>query len=126
MLSVEPLLKDPGTLDLSDIGWVILGGESGPKARPMQADWVRSVRDQSQAVGVPFFFKQWGGTRKHGSGRELDGRTHDQVPARREGESGPVFQLGAGQNAIRKVEPLFLCHPCPPSLHRQSDAIAYT
>jgi protein gp37 len=91
MLSVEPLLEDLGALDLSGIGWVILGGESGPRARPMQADWVRSVRDQCQAARVPFFFKQWGGTLKNKSGRELDGRTHDQVPARRESEPGQFF-----------------------------------
>jgi protein gp37 len=82
MLSVEPLLEDLGTLDLSGIGWIILGGESGPGARPMRPDWVRSVRDQCQAGGVPFFFKQWGGVRKNKSGRELDGRTHDDVPER--------------------------------------------
>ncbi|MGC8641169.1 MAG: DUF5131 family protein [Isosphaeraceae bacterium] len=80
MLSVEPLLEDLGPLDLSEIGWVIVGGESGPKARPMQPDWVRAIRDQCQAAGVPFFFKQWGGVRKHKSGRELDGRTHDEMP----------------------------------------------
>jgi protein gp37 len=82
MLSVEPLLEDLGPVDLSGIGWVILGGESGPGARPMEADWVRSIRDQCSAAGVPFFFKQWGGVRKSKSGRELDGRTHDDVPER--------------------------------------------
>jgi protein gp37 len=82
MLSVEPLLEDLGTLDLSGIGWIILGGESGHGARPMHPDWVRSVRDQCQAVGVPFFFKQWGGVRKNRSGRVLDDRTHDEVPTR--------------------------------------------
>jgi protein gp37 len=82
MLSVEPLLEDLGPLDLSGIGWVILGGESGPKARPLHIDWVRSVRDQCLAAGVPFFFKQWGGVRKNKAGRELDGRTHDEVPER--------------------------------------------
>ena len=82
MLSVEPLLEDLGPLDLSGIGWVIVGGESGPKARPMQPDWVRAIRDQCRAAAVPFFFKQWGGARKNRSGRELDGRTHDEVPLR--------------------------------------------
>ena len=82
MLSVEPLLEDLGTLNLAGIGWVILGGESGPGARPIQADWVRSIRDQCSSAGVPFFFKQWGGVRKKASGRELDGRTHDEVPER--------------------------------------------
>jgi protein gp37 len=82
MLSVEPLLEDLGPLDLSGIGWVILGGESGPGARPMHPAWVRSVRDQCATAGVPFFFKQWGGVRKSRAGRTLDGRTHDDVPPR--------------------------------------------
>lgn len=59
-LSIEPLLEDLGTIDLTGIHWVIVGGESGPGARPMHPDWVRSIRDQCQASGVPFFFKQWG------------------------------------------------------------------
>jgi len=59
-LSIEPLLEDIGTFDLSGISWVIVGGESGPGARPMHPDWARSVRDQCQAAGVAFFFKQWG------------------------------------------------------------------
>ncbi|QEH35578.1 Phage protein Gp37/Gp68 [Aquisphaera giovannonii] len=80
MLSVEPLLEDLGELDLAGIGWVILGGESGPGARPMAVEWVRSVRDQCRDQGVPFFFKQWGGVRKAKAGRELDGRTHDEKP----------------------------------------------
>lgn len=79
-LSIEPLLEDLGTLDLSGIGWVIVGGESGAGARPMRADWVRPIRDQCLAQNIPFFFKQWGGVRKKRAGRELDGRTWDQVP----------------------------------------------
>jgi protein gp37 len=82
MLSVEPLLEDLGAIDLAGIGWVILGGESGNGARAMDPDWVRSVRDQCRAAGVPFFFKQWGGVRKNRSGRILDGRTHDDMPVR--------------------------------------------
>jgi protein gp37 len=82
MLSVEPLLEDLGPLDLDGIGWVIVGGESGPGARPMDPSWARSVRDQCGASGVPFFFKQWGGVRKGRAGRVLDGRTHDDVPPR--------------------------------------------
>jgi protein gp37 len=82
MLSVEPLLEDLGELDLTGIGWVIAGGESGPGARPVDPDWVRNVRDRCAAAGVPFFFKQWGGTRKGRAGRSLDGRTHDDVPPR--------------------------------------------
>jgi protein gp37 len=79
-LSVEPLLEDLGPLDLNGIHWVIVGGESGPSARTMEADWVRSVCDQCQAQGVSFFFKQWGGRRKKASGRILDGRTWDEMP----------------------------------------------
>lgn len=79
-LSIEPLLEDLGTLDLAGIDWVIVGGESGLGARPMEADWVRSIRDQCVAGGVPFFFKQWGGVRKKLRGRELDGRTWDERP----------------------------------------------
>ncbi len=82
MLSVEPLLEDLGTLDLDGIHWIILGGESGHGARPLHKDWVLSVRDQCRQAGVPFFFKQWGGVRKGQAGRELDGRTYDEVPAR--------------------------------------------
>jgi protein gp37 len=80
-LSVEPLLEDLGEFDLSGIHWVICGGESGRKPRPIAADWVRSLRDQCAANGVPFFFKQWGGRNKKKSGRTLDGRTHDDMPA---------------------------------------------
>ncbi len=82
ILSVEPLLEDLGFLNLEGIGWVIAGGESGPGARPLDPAWVRRVRDTCEAAGVPFFFKQWGGTRKGKSGRTLDGRTHDDVPDR--------------------------------------------
>jgi protein gp37 len=79
-LSIEPLLEDLGTLDLRSIDWAIVGGESGPKARPMDADWVRSLRDQCKRSRVPFFFKQWGGIQKSKAGRCLDGRTHDAFP----------------------------------------------
>lgn len=79
-LSVEPLLEDLGALDLRGIHWVIVGGESGPGARPMDAAWVRSIRDQCTEQGVAFFFKQWGGVMKKIRGRILDGRTHDAFP----------------------------------------------
>jgi protein gp37 len=79
-LSIEPLLEDLGTLDLRGIAWVIVGGESGLGARPIDAAWVRSIRDQCAAAGVAFFFKQWGGVRKKTHGRVLDGRTHDAMP----------------------------------------------
>jgi hypothetical protein len=80
-LSVEPLLEDLGQVDLTGIHWVIVGGESGPGARPMKPDWVRSLRDQCERSSVPFFFKQWGGFNKKKAGRILDGRTHDDMPA---------------------------------------------
>jgi protein gp37 len=92
-LSVEPLLEELGTLDLAGIHWVITGGESGPAARPMEAAWARSVRDQCQKAGVPFFFKQWGGRNKKATGRTLDGRTWDEMPAR---TPLPVLQEEAG------------------------------
>lgn len=79
-LSVEPLLEDLGALNLNDIHWVIVGGESGPGARPIDELWVRSIRDQCQQTGIPFFFKQWGGVRKKETGRQLDGRTYDEFP----------------------------------------------
>jgi protein gp37 len=81
-LSVEPLLEDLGTIPLDGISWVIVGGESGPGARSMKPEWVSSIREQCQAAGVPFFFKQWGGTRKKVTGRTLDGRTYDEFPVR--------------------------------------------
>ena len=79
-LSLEPLLGPLPNLDLSGIDWVIVGGESGPMARPMDKAWVTDIRDQCQEAGVPFFFKQWGGVRKKKAGRLLDGRTWDEVP----------------------------------------------
>lgn len=79
-LSIEPLLEDLGAVDLSGIDWVIAGGESGSRARPMSIDWVRSIRNQCHDSDVPFFFKQWGGARKSRAGRVLDGRTHDEFP----------------------------------------------
>jgi len=82
-LSVEPLLGPIAELDLSGIHWVIVGGESGRRARPMAAAWVRPIRDQCIREHVPFFFKQWGGVRKHVTGRVLDGCTWDQMPRRR-------------------------------------------
>jgi protein gp37 len=80
-LSIEPLLEDLGTLNLCGIHWVIVGGESGPGARPMKREWVISVRRQCRQQAIPFFFKQWGGVRKSRAGRILDGRTYDEMPA---------------------------------------------
>ncbi len=80
-LSFEPLLGPLGNLNLNDIDWVIVGGESGPGARPMSPEWVRDIRDQCSLAKVPFFFKQWGGVNKKKAGRLLDGRTWDEMPA---------------------------------------------
>ena len=80
-LSIEPLLEDLGRIDLSGIDWVIVGGESGPRSRPMKEAWVLAIRDQCHAAAVPFFFKQWGGAQKARHGRLLRGRTWDEVPA---------------------------------------------
>lgn len=90
-LSVEPLLEDLGNVDLRGIDWVIVGGESGPGARPMLPEWARSIRDLCQRADVRFFFKQWGGVRKKEAGRQLDGRTYDEFP--------PI-----SANGIRNVE----------------------
>jgi protein gp37 len=79
-LSIEPLIGPIGTLDLSGIDWVIVGGESGPRARPMRPDWVRSIRDQCMRAHVAFFFKQWGGLRPKSGGRELDEREWNDFP----------------------------------------------
>ena len=80
-LSLEPLLGPLPGLDVSGIDWVIVGGESGPGARPMNADWVREIRDNCLNSEVPFFFKQWGGVFKKRAGRILDDRTWDQMPS---------------------------------------------
>ncbi len=79
-LSLEPLLGPLSGLNLAGIDWAIVGGESGPGARPMNPVWVTQIRDQCQNAGVAFFFKQWGGVNKKRAGRELDGRTWDEMP----------------------------------------------
>ena len=79
-LSIEPLLGPIPNLPLAGIHWVIVGGESGPKRRPVKAEWVRDIQTQCIEAGVSFFFKQWGGVTAKAGGRELDGRTWDEVP----------------------------------------------
>lgn len=79
-LSLEPLLGPLDNLDLKGIDWVIVGGESGPNARPMDPAWVRSIRDQCLDAKVAFHFKQWGGVNKKKTGRVLDNRTWDDLP----------------------------------------------
>lgn len=95
-LSLEPLLGPLDDLDLSSIDWVIVGGESGPHSRPMDPDWVTSIQGQCRRADVAFFFKQWGGVFKSRTGRELNGRTWDEMPA----------QLGDGSRrwALRQTE----------------------
>lgn len=94
-LSIEPLIGPIGRLDLTGIHWVIVGGESGPRARPMQEDWVKEVRDQCIAADVAFFFKQWGGLRPKSGGRELDGREWSEWPNVRPAFQGSYFGVAA-------------------------------
>ncbi|QEG14892.1 DUF5131 family protein [Gimesia maris] len=79
-LSIEPLIGPIDDLNLTDIDWVIVGGESGPGARPIEEEWVTKILNQCQEEKVPFFFKQWGGVNKKKTGRLLDGRTWDEMP----------------------------------------------
>ena len=79
-LSLEPLIGPLDSLPLEGIHWVIVGGESGPRARPVREAWVASIFSQCRAAQVPFFFKQWGGVRKYLTGRQLNGRTYDELP----------------------------------------------
>jgi protein gp37 len=111
-LSIEPLLEDLGTIDLAGIHWVIVGGESGPGARPLQKEWVLSIRDQCEQARVPFFFKQWGGVRKGKTGRDLVGRKYDGVPPRLE---LPVLGTSDRLAAIAKVEGMWPDEPLQPS-----------
>ena len=99
-LSIEPLLEDLGKFSLEGIHWAIVGGESGPGARPLQKEWVTSIRDQCSAAHVPFFFKQWGGVRKKRAGRELDGRTYDGFPTR---VSNPVSPAAVALRWAREI-----------------------
>ncbi len=91
-LSCEPLLGPLSHLPLKGIHWVIVGGESGPGARPMQREWVVDIRNQCQRAGVPFFFKQWGGFNKKRTGRTLEGRTWNELPRQRLRRVNSVFQ----------------------------------
>ncbi len=101
-LSLEPLLGPLPGLDLTGIDWVIAGGESGPGARPMRVDWVRAIRDTCVRNGVPFFFKQWGGVFKKRTGRTLDGRTWDQMPAVAAGTPDAVaYRAAASRSSAR-------------------------
>ncbi|MGA8730311.1 MAG: phage Gp37/Gp68 family protein [Terracidiphilus sp.] len=99
-LSVEPLLERIGRVNLNGIHWVIVGGESGPGARPLKKEWVTEIRDQCSEAGIPFFFKQWGGVRKKSAGRDLDGRTYDGFPAR---VNNPVSPAASALNWAREI-----------------------
>jgi protein gp37 len=99
-LSVEPLLGPIPRLALADIHWVIVGGESGPGARPMQAEWVRQIRDRCVVRGVPFFFKQWGGPNKKKTGRKLDGRYWNELPDRKVQSPSYVHQHARSVGAL--------------------------
>lgn len=106
-LSVEPLLEDVGTLPLNGISWVIVGGESGPGARPMKESWVISIREQCEVAGIPFFFKQWGGARKKIHGRTLQGKTHDSFPKR---VKNPILPATARLQHALEIERSALVH----------------
>lgn len=108
-LSVEPLLEDLDDVDLTGIHWVIVGGESGHGARPMAEDWVISLRDQCERAGVRFFFKQWGGVQKGKAGRQLGGRTYDEMPGRVE---LPVLPNNRRLEAIAAVEAAHVLSRC--------------
>jgi protein gp37 len=99
-LSVEPLLGPIPQLPVRGIGWVIVGGESGPGARAMEADWVRQIRDRCIRYSVPFFFKQWGGVQKSRTGRILDGRTWDDFPRQSVTEKATCEKEGSLAGAV--------------------------
>ncbi len=94
-LSIEPLLGPVGNIDLEGISWVIVGGESGPNARPMELQWVREIKDLCAEEGVDFFFKQWGGRTAKSGGRQLDGVEHNAMPVLLREETGHAFQVAS-------------------------------
>ena len=94
-LSIEPLIGPVGNINLEGICWVIVGGESGPNARPMKYDWVCEVRDQCERAAVPFFFKQWGGPTPKAGGRELEGVEHNAMPSYTRKETGLGLQVAS-------------------------------
>ncbi len=105
-LSIEPLLEDLGAFNLTGISWVIVGGESGAGARPMDKAWVLAIRDQCRQAKVPFFFKQWGGVRKKETGRSLEGKTYDEFPRRSAAPVKEPHQCLAAAEAIMATHPL--------------------
>jgi len=99
-ISFEPLLGPITSINLDGIDWSIVGGESGPKARPMESEWATNIREQSLAVGVPFFFKQWGGVNKKKAGRVLDGHTWDQMPTQLGPNSQDLIYGSQGRQVV--------------------------
>jgi protein gp37 len=95
-LSCEPLIGPLHNIPLEHIDWVIVGGESGPGARPMERSWVESIHAQCRQNGIPFFFKQWGGIRKDKTGRELHGRIYDEMPTLRVSHYQEICSQGPG------------------------------
>jgi len=94
-LSLEPLLESLGAIDLGGIAWVIVGGESGPQARPLRSEWVCEIRDQCRGAGTAFFFKQWGGQTPKASGRELEGVEYNSMPKVSVGSSRGVLSMAS-------------------------------
>jgi len=113
-LSVEPLLEDIGRISLEGISWVIVGGESGPGARPMKEEWVVSIQEQCAAANVPFFFKQWGGVRKKVHGRSLHGRTYDGFPKR---TKNPILPATVRARHAREIDSSALVQLVPAKSH---------
>jgi protein gp37 len=112
-LSLEPLLGPLDQLSLKGVQWVIVGGESGPHARPMKREWVEDLRDRCLEDGVPFFFKQWGGVQKHETGRVLEGRTWDQFPKGRESTVPRGIVGASSRRPYRPVRAFEGCGPRP-------------
>ena len=125
-LSVEPLLEDLGTFDLSGIHWVIVGGESGPGARPMQSAWVESIRKQCEAAGVSFFFKQWGGVQKGKYGRLLNARSYDEMPSRHTATAPSRAQRLALAESLAKLPNRWDGSPLVHINHKQQEATGST
>jgi len=117
-LSLEPLLGPLDDLDLNGIDWVIVGGESGPGARPMAAEWVASIKRQCRKAKVAFFFKQWGGVQKKRTGRMLDGRTYDDMP----GNCFPTIVTHSGCETLNALGSNVARNPSIVSRRRQSEA----
>jgi protein gp37 len=100
-LSIEPLLEDLGRIPFEGISWVIVGGESGPGARPMKEEWALSIKEQCADAGIPFFFKQWGGVHKKARGRSLRGHIYDGFPKR---VQNPILPAAIRARHAREID----------------------